>query len=62
MTTLKKSIRREVDVHGIPRPVIIEIDPETKRIGFREHGCRRTYWLPIATAFAMAVRTDREEN
>jgi hypothetical protein len=47
-------------VPSVPRPVIIEIDPETKRLGFREHGCHRTYWLPIATAFRMAIQTDKE--
>ena len=61
MTRLAKSIRRELDVPSVPRPVVIEIDPETKRIGFRERGCRRTYWLPIATAYAMAIRTDSRE-
>jgi hypothetical protein len=57
MTKLAKAIKREVDCHGT-RPVIIEIDPETKTIGFHEKGCRRVYRLPIMTAYAMAIRTD----
>ena len=55
MTKLTKPISREVDVPRM-RPVIIEIDPESKRLGFHEKGCRTTYWLPIATAFTLAVR------
>lgn len=56
MTKLKGPIRREVTVPGIPRPVVIEIDPETKRLGFRERGARTTYYLPIMTAFSLAIR------
>jgi hypothetical protein len=59
MTTLTKSIKREVAVPRM-RPVIIEIDPERASIGFHEKGTRRTFWLPIMTAYAMAVRTDKE--
>ena len=59
MTTLKKSIKRELAVPSISKPVIIEIDPETKRIGFHEKGCRRIYWLPILTAFTMAIQIAR---
>jgi hypothetical protein len=55
MTRLTKPIKREVAVPRM-RPVIIEIDPETKTLGFHEKGCRRVYRLPIATAFMMAVR------
>ena len=55
MTPLKRPIRREVVVPGIPRPVIVEIDPETKRLGFREKGARTTYYLPIKTAFSLAI-------
>lgn len=61
MTTLKKPIKREVACYGT-RPVIIEIDPETKTIGFHEKGCRRVYRLPIMTAYAMAIRTDTKEK
>ena len=57
MTKLTRPIKREVPVPRM-RPVIIEIDPATARIGFHEKGCRKTFWLPIATAFAMAVRTE----
>lgn len=57
MTKLAKPIEREVSCYGT-RPVIIEIDPETKAIGFHEKGCRRVYRLPIMTAYAMAIRAD----
>ena len=63
MTRLKKKIRREpVNIPSINRPVIIEVDPETKRLGFREKGCRRTFWLPIKTAYMMAVMSEEKEG
>jgi hypothetical protein len=61
MTRLNKSIKREVSCYGT-RPVVIEIDPETKTIGFHEKGCRHVYRLPIMTAYAMAIRTDTKEK
>lgn len=60
MTKLDKPLRREVDVPRM-RPVIIVIDPERKALGFREKACKRTFWLPIATAFRMAVMSDEKE-
>lgn len=60
MTTLTRPIKREVDVPRM-RPVIIEIDPETKTLGFHEKGSRHVYRLPIATAFRMAVLSDKEK-
>ena len=60
MTKLTKSIKREVQTHGFVRPVIIEIDPETKRLGFREKGRHKIYYLPNLTAFYMAVKTDKK--
>ena len=59
MTTLKKSIKREVACYGT-RPVIVELDAETKRIGFREKGCKTTYWIPIMTVFALAIRANEK--
>jgi hypothetical protein len=60
VTKLARPLVREVDVPRM-RPVIIEIDPETKTLGFHEKGCRKVYRLPIATAFRMAVlSTDKE--
>ena len=61
MTKLEKTIKRELDIPHIGRPVIVIMDPETKRLGFHEKGCRKVYWLPIATAFAMAIRTHQDE-
>jgi hypothetical protein len=60
MTTLTKPIKREVAVPRM-RPVIIEIDPETAKLIFREKGCRTAYSLPIATAYMMAIRTSEEK-
>ena len=62
MTKLKKKVKRELDIPSINKPVVIEVDPETKRLGFREKGCRRTFWLPIKTAYMMAVMSDEKEG
>ena len=58
MTKLSKSVRRELTIPTVSRPVIVEMDPETKRIGFHEKGCRKVYWLSILTAYALAIRAD----
>jgi hypothetical protein len=58
MTTLTRPIKREVAVHHT-RPVVVVIDPERTALGFHEKGCRTTYWLPIMTAFRMAVLTEK---
>jgi hypothetical protein len=60
VTTLTRTIRREVAVPRM-RPIIIEIDPETAKLIFREKGCRTAYSLPIATAYMMAIRTAKED-
>ena len=52
-------LEREVNCAHIARPVIVTLDAETKRIGFREKGCRHVYWLPIMAVFAMAVRDEK---
>ena len=63
MTQLTKPIKREIAIPRISRNVIITIDPETKRLGFHEKGRRAIFWLPIATAFQMAIQLDsRGEN
>lgn len=56
MTDLKGQVKRRVDCRGITRPVIVILDAETKRIGFKELGSHKVHWIPIATAFAMAIR------
>lgn len=61
MTVLNKPLKREVAVHHT-RPVVIEIDPERQVIGFREKGCKKTFYLHIMTAFALAVRAAKEEK
>lgn len=60
MTTLLKPIKRSLVIPSISKPVIIELDPETKRIGFHERGCRKTYWLPIKTAYMMAILAEEK--
>ena len=62
MTTLTKTIKRSLVIPSINKPVVIEIDPETKTLGFYERGCRKVYRLPIKTAYMMAVITDRKEK
>ena len=62
MTKLDKRIRREISIPRINRPVIVELDPETKRIGFHEKGCRKTYWMPLQTAFTLAILNDEKED
>lgn len=58
MTTLTRPIKREVELGVCRRPVCVEMDPVTKRFYFREKGCRTTYSLPIATAYALAIRAE----
>jgi hypothetical protein len=60
VTTLTRPIKRSLIVPTISRPVIIEIDPETKTLGFHERGCRKVYRLPIKTAYMMAVLTEEK--
>jgi len=60
VTELKGMLEREVNCAHIARPVIVTLDAETKRIGFREKGCRHVYWLPIMAVFAMAVRDEKK--
>ena len=63
MTKLNKTIKREVTIPRVNRPVIVELDPETKRIGFHEKGCRRVYWMPIQTAYTLAIlQSERDES
>ena len=60
MTLLKKAVRREVSAH-YHKPIIVEIDPE-RGLGFREKGTRKTFYLPVLTAFKMAVLSDKAQK
>lgn len=60
MTTLTKPLRREVSVGGIRRPLVVHLDPESKRIGISEKGCKKTYWLALATVYALAIRAEEK--
>lgn len=62
MIKLIRPIKRSLTIPRISRPVIIEIDPETKTLGFHERGCRKVYRLPIHTAFMMAVMTEEKKE
>ena len=62
MTTLKGIVERQTIAPGIGRPVIVTLDAETKRIGFREKGRHKTFWIPIATAFVLAVRAEEKDK
>jgi hypothetical protein len=59
VTKLARPLVREVDVPRM-RPVIIEIDPE-RGLGFREKGTRKTFYLPVMTAYRMAVLSEKEK-
>lgn len=60
MTTLTKPLRREVSVGGIRRPLVVHLDPESKRIGISEKGCRKVYWIAIQTVYALAIRAEEK--
>ncbi len=61
MTTLTRPIKREVEgVGGIRRPIIVTLDPETKRIGLSEKGCRKVYWIAIQTVLMLAIRAEEK--
>ncbi len=57
MTKLaSKVVRREIDLRpAILRPVIIEIDGDSKVIRIREKGCREPHTIPILTVFKLAI-------
>lgn len=59
MTELKGLLHRVIQCHGVG-PVVVTLDGESKRIGFREKGCHRTHWIPVMTAFTMAIRAGEE--
>jgi hypothetical protein len=61
MTTLKGQLHRTVQCPHMARPIVVTLDAETKRIGFREKGCRHVYWLPIQTIFTMAIKAGNAE-
>jgi len=60
VTTLTRPIKREVPVGGIRRPLVVTLDPETKRIGIAEKGCRKVYWIALATVYALAIRAEEK--
>jgi hypothetical protein len=60
MTTLTRPIRREVQAH-YHKPIIVEIDPE-RGLGFREKGARKTFYLPIMTAYRMAILSEERKG
>lgn len=57
MTKLNKTIKREVSLPKVKRPIIVELDPESKTITLREKGVRgKGYSIPIMTLYVMLVR------
>jgi hypothetical protein len=63
VTTLTRPLRREVQLRGIARPVIITLDDGLKAITFREKGCHVEFSLPMLTAYANAVLvSERKEK
>jgi hypothetical protein len=61
MTVLTKTITRIIECHG-GRQVVVALDGESKRIGFREKGCHKTFWLPVMAVYSMAIRSDEPDK
>ncbi len=57
MTKLNKPVRRSVD--GLLRKPITVILFPGGVLGFKEHRSRKTYTLPILTAYKLAINADR---
>jgi len=62
VTKLLKPLKREVDVARFIRPIVVTIDPEQQRIGFHEKAAHTIYWLPIGTAYALAIRASEKKE
>ena len=63
MTKLTKPIEREIKLGICYRPVCVRLDPDSKRIFFREKGCKHSYSLLIGTAYRMAIlATDKAKG
>ena len=56
MTKLNRKVSREVEIHPPFRPIIVEIDPETKGISLHEKGCHKKYGISIEALFILLVR------
>lgn len=63
MTKLTKKLTRESDAavyeRSKYRPIIVSVEPPD-RIGFRLKGTQRSYTLPIAMCFRIAVEAEVE--
>lgn len=60
MTTLSKTLKREIAVGGIRRPLVVHLDPESQRVGISEKGCKRVYWLRLQTLYTLAIRAEEK--
>lgn len=62
MTPINRPLKREsaalVHSQGRRRKVVVELMPPGQLVGFRLHGTRRTYWLPIEWCWREAVRSE----
>ena len=59
MTTVNRTLRREtfsaIYSAGRQRPVIVEIEPPGRMIGFRLKATRPTYYLSVDHCYRLAV-------
>jgi hypothetical protein len=64
MTTVNRTVTRESAAHcysrGKSRPVVVEIQPPGRLIGFRLKGERKTFYLAVSDCYSLAVRTHVE--
>ena len=59
MTKLNgKSIKREMIVPRLRRPLVIELDERTQVVRMWEKGCREHYFLPALAIYEMMIRQD----
>jgi len=63
MTKLNgKSVKREMTVGGLRRPLVIELDERTQVVRMWEKGCRTHYYLPALAIYGMMIRQGNESK
>lgn len=63
MTKLNgKSVKREMTVAGLRRPLCIELDERTQVVRMWEKGCRTRYYLPALAIYGLMIRNGQESK
>ena len=66
MTTINRPLRRESGSTGYSRgrarPIIVELSPPGRLVGFRLKGERKTYYLDVGVCYGLAVRAHVESE